>query len=227
MLTLEVWCLSIHYLITIIIIIIIWTQSYGPNHTKCCAFWQKWLTIFDIVLTPFWKTFLCLKQVFDAKISIQRISINFQCSKNNGTPTLATGLKIAPNMTDPISERLPKGFVSRAVILLNVQLDGKTTLQLVPAIPCFIEKFKNQFNPRLTKGGGGGNLLQPPLRFFPGRSKTLKKVTKGIYVISFTSFAVIFMKENKNWRYHLTRGRVSRQSQRVGGGGVDATFFSF
>ena len=33
-----------------------------------------------------------------------------------------------------------------------------------------------KLNPRLTKGG----LLQPPLRFFSGRSKTLKKVTKGI-----------------------------------------------
>ena len=32
------------------------------------------------------------------------------------------------------------------------------------------------FNPRLTKGG----FLQPPLRFFPGRSQSLKKVTKGI-----------------------------------------------
>ena len=31
-------------------------------------------------------------------------------------------------------------------------------------------------NPRLTKGG----LLQPPLWFFSGSSKTLKKVTKGI-----------------------------------------------
>ena len=31
------------------------------------AFWQKkWLTIFDKVLTPFWKTFLWLKQLFDA-----------------------------------------------------------------------------------------------------------------------------------------------------------------
>ena len=67
----------------------------------------------------------------------------------------------------------------------------------------------------LTKGGG------VVLRFFPGRSKTLKKVTKGIWVISFTSFAVIFMEK---MGHHLTRGRVSRQSQRVG---MDATFFSF
>ena len=50
----------------------IWTKSYGPNHTKFCAFWQKkWLTIFDKVLTPCWKTFLWLKQLFDAKILIQ------------------------------------------------------------------------------------------------------------------------------------------------------------
>ena len=31
---------------------------------------KKWLTIFDKVLTPFWKTFLWLKQLFDAKLLI-------------------------------------------------------------------------------------------------------------------------------------------------------------
>ena len=68
----------------------------------------------------------------------------------------------------------------------------------------------------------GKGVVATPLTVFSGRSKTLKKVTKGIKVISFTSFAVIFMK--KKWRYHLARGRVSRQSQRVrGGGGI---FFS-
>ena len=34
---------------------------------------KKSLTIFDKVLTPFWKTFLWLKQLFDAKILIQRL----------------------------------------------------------------------------------------------------------------------------------------------------------
>ena len=29
---------------------------------------EKWLTIFDKVLTPFWKTVLWLKQLFDAKL---------------------------------------------------------------------------------------------------------------------------------------------------------------
>ena len=45
-------------------------------------------------------------------------------------------------------------------------------------------------NSRLTKG-----VVATPLLFFSGRSKTLKKVTKGIKVISFTSFGVIFMKK--------------------------------
>ena len=31
---------------------------------------KKWLFIFDKVLTPFWKTFLWLKQLFDAKLLI-------------------------------------------------------------------------------------------------------------------------------------------------------------
>ena len=34
---------------------------------------KKWLTIFDKVLTPFWKTFLWLKQLFDVKLLIQRL----------------------------------------------------------------------------------------------------------------------------------------------------------
>ena len=35
---------------------------------------KKWLIIFDKVLTPFWETFLWPKQLFDAKILIQRLS---------------------------------------------------------------------------------------------------------------------------------------------------------
>ena len=31
---------------------------------------KKWLTIFDKVLTPFWKMFLSLKHLFDAKLLI-------------------------------------------------------------------------------------------------------------------------------------------------------------
>ena len=31
---------------------------------------KKWLTIFDKVLMPFWKMFLWLKQLFDAKLLI-------------------------------------------------------------------------------------------------------------------------------------------------------------
>ena len=48
----------------------IWTKSYGPNHTKLCAFWQKWLTIFNKVLSHFgrrfcdWNNCLMLKYQF-------------------------------------------------------------------------------------------------------------------------------------------------------------------
>ena len=68
---------------------------------------KKWLTIIDKVLAPFWKTFLWLKQLFDAKLLI--LTIIFQCSKNYGTPTRVTRLKVAPNMAEPISlnENLP------------------------------------------------------------------------------------------------------------------------
>ena len=47
-------------------------------------------------------------------------------------------------------------------------------------------------NSRLTKG-----VVVTPLLCFPGHTKTLKKVTKGIKVISFTSFVVIFIKKKK------------------------------
>ena len=40
------------------------------NYTKFWAFSQKWLIIFDKVSTPFWETFLWLKQLFDAKLLI-------------------------------------------------------------------------------------------------------------------------------------------------------------
>ena len=68
--------------------------------------------------------------------------------------------------------------------------------------------------------------LQHPYGFFPVCFKTLKKVIKGIIDNRFYILCghfderkwvvpLILMKEN-GW-YHLTRGRVSRQSQRVKG----------
>ena len=38
------------------------------------VFHEKWLTIFDKGLTPFWMTFLWVKKIFDAKLLIQRLS---------------------------------------------------------------------------------------------------------------------------------------------------------
>ena len=60
---------------------------------------QKWLTICYKVLTPFWKTFLWLKQLFDAKL-INSKTIIFKCSENYGrpSPTRVTRLNVAPNM---------------------------------------------------------------------------------------------------------------------------------
>ena len=36
---------------------------------------KKWLTIFEKVLTPFWKTFLWPKEVSDAKLLIYHLSV--------------------------------------------------------------------------------------------------------------------------------------------------------
>ena len=60
---------------------------------------KKWLTVFDKVLTPFWKMFLLLKQLFDAKL----LNIIFQCSKNYGSLTCVTIFKVTPNMADMIN----------------------------------------------------------------------------------------------------------------------------
>ena len=59
-------------------------------------------TIFDKALAPFWKTFLQLKQLFNAKLLISRL-LSCQCSKNYISPTRVTRLQVAPNMVDPIS----------------------------------------------------------------------------------------------------------------------------
>ena len=80
---------------------------------------------------------------------------------------------------------------------------------------------ENVVNPRLTRGGG---LLQPPpLRFFSRRIKTQKQTTPGIWVISFTSFAVILMKKIGG----TTLGGVRVVVQSWGVGGVVATKLIF
>ena len=110
----------------------IWTKSIGPNYKKLWAFWQEkkktkqnktkrvLKNIFDKALTPFWKTFLQVKHLFDAKLLIstppsfsvpqitvvQTINFHttvFQCSTNYGSSTRVTRLKVAPNMAIPIS----------------------------------------------------------------------------------------------------------------------------
>ena len=63
---------------------------------------KKWLTIIDKVLTPFWKTFPWLKQLFNAKLLTSRLPSFRQCSKNYGSPTRVTKFNVA-NMADSIS----------------------------------------------------------------------------------------------------------------------------
>ena len=77
-----------------------WTKSYGPNYAKLWAFWQKLETIFDNVLTRFWKTFLWLD--FFPMLLILLLMLLFinlkptvlQCSKNCGSLTRITRLKL-------------------------------------------------------------------------------------------------------------------------------------
>ena len=80
-LRLEVKSLSIHHLISI------WSSLA-----------EKWLTIFEKVLSPFWKMFLWYKQLFDYYILIKRLLSSI------GPKIMAVRhLKPVSNMADPIS----------------------------------------------------------------------------------------------------------------------------
>ena len=68
MLTLEVESLSIQYLVSICT-----TYWWNLNKNRMIRSIQNFV-LFDKVLTPFWKTSLWLKQLFDAKLSMQRLS---------------------------------------------------------------------------------------------------------------------------------------------------------
>ena len=53
----------------------------------------------------FCRTFLKLKQLFNGIKSLNFGSTIFQRSKNYGSPTHVTRLKVAPNMADPNSRK--------------------------------------------------------------------------------------------------------------------------
>ena len=81
-------------------------KSHGP---KCIKFelldkkLSSFKTKFDKALTPFCKTFLWLKQLFDGKLLIFRLPFfgvpKFMVIQH----VCVTRLKIAPNMADPTS----------------------------------------------------------------------------------------------------------------------------
>ena len=68
--------------------------------------------------------------------------------------------------------RLKSWFTRRCMCAEVVSLSFSIHIK---SLFCKYDVGRKWLNPRLT-----GGLLQPPLRFFPGCSKTLKKVTKGI-----------------------------------------------
>ena len=55
---------------------------------------KEWLTIFEKVLTLFWKTFVSVTETIVWCLSINSKTFIFQCSKNYGTPTGVTRLKV-------------------------------------------------------------------------------------------------------------------------------------
>ena len=73
-------------------------ELWGQNFE---LFWQKWLTIFDKRLTPFWMTFSWLKQMFDVNLLIKHYHLSvFQILRYS---IRVTKLKLEPNMAVPIS----------------------------------------------------------------------------------------------------------------------------
>ena len=78
------------------------TRSYGPNYTKHELFDKKrgvW-TIFDKALTIH-DAILEDVSVANSFIMLYLKTTIFQCcSKNDGSPTRETRLKVAPNMAD-------------------------------------------------------------------------------------------------------------------------------
>ena len=68
---------------------------------------RSFKTIFNKALIPFWKTFLYLKQLFNAKllITINFQTTIFQCSKQYDSLIDVTRLKVAPNMADSINTK--------------------------------------------------------------------------------------------------------------------------
>ena len=83
----------------------IWIESYGPNCTKFWAIWQKT----GFLKNHLWQsvdTILGDASVHVAEtiiVSINMTTTIFQSSKNYGSPTRVTRLKVALNMADPIS----------------------------------------------------------------------------------------------------------------------------
>ena len=61
---------------------------------------QKQKTIFDKALTPFWKTFLQLKQWFNAKLLISRLP-SFSVPKLTIERDTCNQAKVALNVADP------------------------------------------------------------------------------------------------------------------------------
>ena len=96
------------------------------------------------------------------------------------------------------------------------------TWKVDPFLYQILPKNETHFYPSSNQRGW---IVPTPLTFFsPGRSKTLKKVTKGIIGNLFTSFAVIFMKKKIGG---TTLPGVGLKQSKSEGERVDATFFNF
>ena len=84
----------------------IWTKSYCPKYSKFWAFWQKTdflKTPFDKSLTPFCKTFVPLKQLFNGGLLFFWILFFSVPQIIVVRHTRVIRLKVSPNMADPTS----------------------------------------------------------------------------------------------------------------------------
>ena len=186
MMTLEVLSLSIHYLISV------WTTSWW-NLNKIV--WSKPLKKLCFLTTNGWKfltkcwryfgTFLRLKQLFDAKIWIERLS-SFSVPKITAVRHWHPGCKLHQIcQTRSVSTKTYRSLTASQMGHFNY---NGFSLVCVPINNTQFRFLYFRINPRLPK--------DPPLRIIFRPAKTLKFTIKWVQLIVGSSFPVILAQTN-------------------------------
>ena len=144
--TLEVWSLSIHYLIRF------WTKRY-PKFEPLRMVQNEHILSF-LTKTEFFKTLFCqgsdntlqdgsvVETIVECKLLIFRLLSFSVPNKNYGSPTRVTMLKVAPNMADATSMKHPVSILNNIIVTKTMPLQSLwllSTLSLQLLISSFIQ----------------------------------------------------------------------------------------